>query len=62
MITDLSTSQLMKRWDCSRQNVSQLMKRHGIGKLYRTGYNNEARYSMVGVRYVESVRKDMCRP
>lgn len=59
---ELSTFDLMKRWDCTRQNVSQIMKRYGKKKMYRTGYSSVSLFSIDDVHDVESQRCDECRP
>lgn len=58
----MNTFELMQRWDCTRQAVSQIMKRYKKEKLQRTGYKSLARYSGVDILDVEEQRQDECRP
>ena len=58
----LTTYELMQRWDCTRQAVSQIMKRYKVEKMQRTGYKCMAMYRIEDVRMIESERQDECRP
>ncbi len=62
MVKDMSTWELMKRWDCTRQAVSQIMKRYKKEKMYRTGYNSCSIFRADDILDVESQRQDECRP
>lgn len=62
MLEDMSTLELMRRWDCSRQAVSQIMKRYGKEKMHNTGYNSCSIFRGTDILDVESNRQDGCRP
>lgn len=62
MLDDLNTYQLMQRWGCTRQAVSQIMKRYGKEKLWKRGYKNMSYFKGVDILDVETQRQDECRP
>ena len=61
MVADMTTSQLMEYWSCTRQAVQQIMKRHGRKKMFRIGYNGESIYSAEDIKYVNRRKDDSYR-
>lgn len=57
-----STSDLMVKWKCSRQNVSQLMKRFGQEPLMHRGYNGCSLFSAEAVEFVDKRKNTDLRP